>query len=231
MAKMEKKRTEDFAEGLTANHPLPLSTLASSDDSPKEPKAAWFTMNQRPLLVLLGALLPNALGEDEFHPNLTARFTYVHFRVLLQLIGKMGYGNWVDSAQTILSKELGISAQAYSRALRDLQQAEIIVRPYVSTASGVRPIIMINPGLAKKGKAGVIENSVKLFNKMLNNNHYRDINGRGGQRKGPKRTSKVGRKLEPLALESNDGMIILNLEGPGLVVDLLSDHYVDLTRP
>ncbi len=180
------KQIKNSIEGLAPDKPLPASAL-SSIENPGEPKAAWFTMNQRPLLALLGALPLDALAQNEFRPDPSIKFTEVHFRVMLQLIGKMGFGNWVSIAQTKLSEELKISPQAYSRALQGLQKARIIVRPYISTDFGVRPLIMVNPELAKKGKAEDIQKSLKIFDNMLKNNHFRSIKGVGGQHKGPKK--------------------------------------------
>ena len=183
--KMATELSQNSIEGLSPSHPLPASVL-SNINLPTEPKAAWFRMQQWPLLALLGALPFKDQTEWEFRLNSSIKLTQVHFRVLFHLLGKIEFGNWITNAQTKLSEELKLSPQSYSRALQGLQEANLIVRPYVSTESGIRPIIMINPDLATKGRDKDIEKAFELYKEMKTNNKFRKIKGHGGQRKGSK---------------------------------------------
>jgi hypothetical protein len=177
--------------GVSPDSPLEeavLSTLKATFAH----KAAWLIVHQRPLLTLLGV---PPLGEEVRVDALSIKpmgLTQTNLKVLIQLFGKMEFRNWIIPAQAKLAKELGMSPQAYNRAISDLQKANVLLRPYVETESGIRPIIMLNPELASRGGNDDKEKAVAIYTKMAKK---QSDNKRYGHRIGIRKTSKTSKTL------------------------------------
>lgn len=128
------------------------------------------------------------------------RLTLNNCRVLLHLFTRVDFGNWIAIPQSELAIELGISRQAYNRALSELQKAGWIHRPYVSTPLGVRPIIMLNPDLAAKGKKEHLEKKKSIYQAMKDRTKKR-------ARAGIKKQSRPGSIAGSAQSKKKHGMV------------------------
>jgi predicted transcriptional regulator len=150
----------------------------------KDSVPAWLTLHQIPLCRLLG-ILREPKSKARLAPKGKApgplRLTLNNCRVLLHLFTRVDYGNWIAIPQSELALELGISRQAYNRALSDLQKTGWIQRPYVKTPLGVRPIIMLNPDLGEKGRKDSLEKKKSTYQSMKDRTKKRARAGIKGQ--------------------------------------------------
>ncbi len=119
------------------------------------PAAAWVTLKQTKLLSVITS-------------STSKKVTPVQLKVLLHLIAKMQFSNWIFLAQTELAPELGMCPQAYNRALRGLEKSGVIVRPKgMKTTAGVRTIIRVDPKLVFKGKSSDLSEAIRKFDESI----------------------------------------------------------------
>lgn len=185
---MKKKSKPTKMDGSSHTCPLPWDEVELGQQmtsaTKKDAAEAWIMLHQTPLARVLGILrgpkehmrtAPKAMSPGPI------RLTLNNCRVLLHLFTRVDYGNWIAIPQSELASELGISRQAYNRALSDLQKAGWIQRPYVKTPLGVRPIIMLNPDLGEKGKKEYRTKKKSTYQSMKNRTKKRARAGIKGQ--------------------------------------------------
>lgn len=186
---MKMQPTPSQMDGSSRACPLPWDELEQSQQmpSPEEKDSvvpAWLTLHQIPLCRLLG-ILREPKSKASLAPKGMApgplRLTLNNCRVLLHLFTRVDFGNWIAIPQSKLAIELGISRQAYNRALSELENAGWIQRPYVATPFGVRPIIMLDPDLGTKGKKEHLEKKRSTYQAMKDRTKKRARAGVKGQ--------------------------------------------------
>ncbi|WP_243317703.1 replication/maintenance protein RepL [Geothrix paludis] len=206
------KIKKDPELGSDSKNPL----LAAGSSSPIK-RTSYLTIQQRQIFSILGIKPEDPPKEDEStsvldcsfpvrapdktkagtkktalkHPD---RLLPTELRVLLHLFSRMEFRNWVLQGQVTLARELGITAQAYSSALKRLQEFNILIRPWVRTSSGTRPCILLNPLLVNRGKKEDQEKAEALFLKLAGK-----ISRRGPASRVPKkkRAHKVRGSIKP----------------------------------
>ena len=107
-------------------------------DEGKRKKDLWVKFHQIPFL--LEVLGPKANQKD---------LTKITLKVLLYLTGKMTTANYVNGSQEEHAASLGLSPQAYSKALGSLERVNFLVR---KGGRGRTRALMINPAYVSCGR-------------------------------------------------------------------------------
>ena len=97
------------------------------------------------------------------------------YRVFLKLLGKLDFDNYLRISQKNISEELDIKQPHVSRAIKALEQREIIIE---GPRAGLNKTYRLNPYVAHKGSRNYQENVIE-FNEVIE-----------GKRKSQKRNKK-----------------------------------------